>query len=119
MRHLLTGDTKLFNVSTDYSEQENLALTLPKKVAEMDAVLTDYLKAIDGEDIQAVYQARLEELDKFEEQSKFNHERNMARLDPVSDADKIADSKKKLANDLKRFDNNRAEVARNRISTQW
>jgi hypothetical protein len=32
MRHLNTGEMKLFNIKTDYSEQENLAGTMPERV---------------------------------------------------------------------------------------
>ena len=96
MKHLLTGETQLFNLKNDYSEKFNLAREMPEKAAELDKVLSDYLVSIDAEDVQDVYQARLEELDHFEAQSRAIFARESARLDPVADADKLAQHKKRL-----------------------
>ena len=119
MKHLLTGDTQLFNLKNDYSEKFNLAREMPEKAAELDRVLSDYLVSIDAEDVQDVYQARLEELDHFEAQSREIFARESARLDPVADADKIAQQKKRLDDNLLRFENNREEVAVYRTSSHW
>ena len=70
MKHLLTGETQLFNLKSDYSEKLNLA-------------------------------------------------REFARLDPVADADKIAQQKKRLDDNLLRFEKNREEVAVYRTSSHW
>ena len=75
--------------------------------------------AIDAEDVQDVYQARLEELDHFEAQSREIFARESARLDPAVDADKIAQQKKRLEDNLLRFENNRKEVAVYRTSSHW
>jgi hypothetical protein len=56
MKHLLTGETQLFNLKSDYSEKFNLAREMPEKAAELDKVLSDYLVSIDAEDVQDVYQ---------------------------------------------------------------
>jgi arylsulfatase A-like enzyme len=119
MKHLLTGETQLFNLKSDYSEKFNLAREMPEKAAELDKVLSDYLVSIDAEDVQDVYQARLEELDHFEAQSREIFARESARLDPVADADKIAQQKKRLDDNLLRFKKNREEVAVYRTSSHW
>lgn len=119
MKHLLTGETQLYNLNTDYSEQHDLARSMPEKVAEMDKMLTDYLETIDAEDVQDVYQARLEELDHFEAQSRDIYARESARLDPVADAAKLKELKKHLDDNLERFEKNREEVAVYRTSSHW
>jgi hypothetical protein len=63
--------------------------------------------------------ARLEELDHFEAQSREIFARESARLDPVADADKIAQQKKRLDDNLLRFKKNREEVAVYRTSSHW
>jgi len=119
MKHLLTGEMQLFNLKNDYSEKQNLAKAMPEKAAELDKILADYLESIDAEDVQDVYQARLEELDHFEAQSREIYTRESARLDPVADAAKIAKMKKRLDDNLARFDKNREEVAVYRTSSHW
>ena len=69
--------------------------------------------------MQDVYQARLEELDRFEAQSRAIFARESARLDPVADADNIAQLKKRLDDNLLRFEKNREEVAVYRTSSHW
>lgn len=119
MKHLLTGEMQLFNLKSDYSEKQNLAKAMPEKAAELDKILEDYLKSIDAEDVQDVYQARLEELDHFEAQSREIFARESARLDPVADAAKLAQMKKRLDDNVERFNKNREEVAVYRTSSHW
>jgi len=117
MKHLLTGEVKLFNVKTDYAEKNDLSKTMPEKVAELDKVLTGYLVEIDAEDVQEVYQARFEELDKFEAQSMANAEKAIAQA--AGDEAAIAKAKERLKADQERFAKNRAEVRRNMKGTHW
>ena len=119
MKHLLTGETKLFNLADDIGEKNNLASSMPEKAAEMDKVLTAYLEEIDAEDVQDVYQARFEELDHFEAMAKSNYEKNSTRLKHTGDAAGIADLRVKLDADLERFAKNREEVRINMQSTHW
>ena len=63
MEHHLTGEQKLFNVATDYYEQQNLIKDFPGKAAELKQVMDRYLEEIDAEDVQDVYKARFAELD--------------------------------------------------------
>ena len=119
MKHLLTGETKLFNLAEDISEKNNLAAAMPEKAAHMDKVLADYLKEIDAEDVQDVYQARFEELDRFEAGAKSNYEKNSARLKQAGDAEGIAALRDELEADLERFAKNREEVRRNMHASHW
>ena len=73
-------------------------------------------RAGDGEDGRV---DRLEELDDFEARSREIFARESNRLDPVVDADKIAQHKKRLDDNLLRFEKNRKEVAVNRASSHW
>ena len=76
MRHMNTGETKLFNVAEDYSEQNDLSKSLPEKSAEMERVLLDYIKEVDGGDVKEVYAAYLRWIDENEAKvTTENHER--------------------------------------------
>ena len=118
MKRLLTGETKLFNLKTDYAETQNLATRMPEKAAAMDRVLSAYLEEIDAENVQEVYQARFEELDRFEEMQKTNFENAKRRL-PAGDTAGLAKLEEKLNEDLQRYDKNREEVRRNMKGSHW
>jgi hypothetical protein len=55
MRHLNSGELKLFNVATDYAEQNDLASKMPEKAAELDRIRAQYVKEVDGGTIEEVY----------------------------------------------------------------
>ena len=57
MRHLNSGELKLFNVATDYAEQQDLVQRMPEKVKEMDRVLRQYVGKVDGGTMAEVYAA--------------------------------------------------------------
>ena len=63
MRHLNSGEVKLFNVATDYAEQQDLAKRLPEKAKEMDRILSQYVDDVDGGAMSEVYAAYFEWLD--------------------------------------------------------
>ena len=117
MRHLLTGETHLFNVVKDLGEKKNLATTMPEKVASMDQVLTRYLKTIDAEDVQEVYKARFEELDRFEKMAEEKYKRGVAEAG--GDAKVLAALKDELEKDRERFAKNRIEVRENMTASHW
>jgi arylsulfatase A-like enzyme len=119
MKHLLTGEVKLFNLKNDYAEEHNLAGSMPKKVAEMDKALTAYLEEIDAEDVQEIYQARSEGLDRSLSNSTANYQRKISSLDPVADADKIANLKQGLEEDKERAAKNRQQLKDNMKGTHW
>lgn len=107
MEHLLTGEQRLFNVASDYREQVNLIDREPEKAAALKAVMANYLKSIDAEDIQEVYQARFSELDRFEAMARRLHEQTVGRA--KGDKRAIAEADARLAKDVARFESNRKE----------
>ena len=117
MKHLLTGDVRLYNLKEDLGEKRNLAATMPEKVASMDQVLERYLKSIDAEDVQDVYVARFEELDRFEEMAEEKYTKEAAKAG--GDQQKIAELKAELDKDRKRFADNRIEVRANMTAGHW
>ena len=119
MKHLLTGETKLFNLEEDYSEKNDLSAELPEKVAEMERILSDYLNEIDAEDMDAVYAARIDQINGFENQATINYYREVSKLDLTRDRTKIDEVSTIYKNCLARFKKNKEEVARNRVSTRW
>ena len=60
MRHLNSGEMKLFNVATDYAERQDLAQRLPEKAKEMDRILRQYVEKVDGGNMPEVYAAYFE-----------------------------------------------------------
>jgi arylsulfatase A len=117
MKHLLSGEVKLFNVKDDLGEKQNLASTQPEKAASMDQVLARYLKAINAEDVQDVYAARFEELDHFEKMAEEKYARGVAKAG--NDPKVLAELKAELEKDKDRFAKNRMEVRENMTASHW
>lgn len=111
MEHLLTGEQKLFNVVTDYREQNNIINKEPKKAEELKKVMDMYLESIDAEDIQEVYQARFAELDRFEAMARRVHAQAIDRAD--GDPDLTNEANARLEKDLARFEKNRRQCREN------
>jgi hypothetical protein len=80
MRHLNSGEFRLFNVATDYAEQQNLAEQLPEKVKEMDQILSQYVAYVDGGTVSEVYSAYFEWLDEGLRKKEERFERDLATL---------------------------------------
>ena len=111
MEHHLTGEQKLFNVATDYYEQQNLIGDLPQKAVELKAVMDKYLEEIEAEDVQDVYQARFAELDRFEKGAREQHKKRIERAG--EDKKLIDEANQWLREQLDRFDRNRKECREN------
>ena len=82
-----TGETKLFNVVEDYSEQNDLSKSLPEKSAEMERVLLDYIKEVDGGDVKEVYAAYLRWINENEARSTESYQRQLEKLEKEKPAD--------------------------------
>jgi arylsulfatase A len=117
MKHLLSGDVQLFDLNADIAEKNNLAVSMPEKVAAMDQILSRYLKSVDAEDLQEVYVARFEELDRFEAMAEEKYERGVAKAG--GDKALLAELKAELAKDKDRFARNRIEVRANMKASHW
>ena len=119
MRHLRTGEVRLYDVAKDWSESKNLVNDMPEKAAEMAQVLDQYLAAIDAEDVEEVYQARFWQLDTFETQSIQNFARHSSGLDETRDAEKLAQLKERLEKDKERFATERRRAEEWKQNTNW
>jgi arylsulfatase A-like enzyme len=80
MRHLNSGEIKLFNVAEDYVEKKNLAAKMPEKVKEMDRIRRDYVDEVDGGRMEDIYAAVMKELDGYLSQSEQNYLRSIEKL---------------------------------------
>lgn len=80
MRHLNSGEFRLFNVATDYAEQQDLAQQLPERVKEMDQILTRYVDVVDGGQVSEVYSAYFEWLDAGLQKKEERHQRDVDSL---------------------------------------
>ena len=65
MRHLNTGEIKLFNVVKDMSESKDLSNTMPEKVKEMTQKLDAYLGKVGAWSMKEVYETRENELNRW------------------------------------------------------
>lgn len=117
MEHLLTGEQKLYKVTTDYAETKNLIYEEPKKALELQAAMSEYLESIDAEDVQDVYEARFAELDHFEAQARAVHAQSIEK----SEGDKavISEADERLEKNLERFEKNRKECRDNMKGTTF
>lgn len=117
MEHLLTGEQKLFNVVSDYREQNNLINDERQKSVELKTAMSRYLESIDAENIQGVYQARFAELNRFESMARRVHAQTIERA--KGDQGIIAEANARLANDLARFERNRVECRENMVGKSF
>ncbi len=81
MRHLNTGEIKLFNLVKDMGETNNLAQTMPEKAAKMISKLNAYLKKVDAWTMEEVYQTRSEELKRWISQNKKEIQKIVTQLE--------------------------------------
>jgi hypothetical protein len=80
MRHLNSGEIKLFNIKTDYREEHDLASKMPEKVASMDAARQKYVDEVDGGTVEQVREAYYKLMDKFGRQAKDSYKKEVAEL---------------------------------------
>ena len=119
MRHLNTGETKLFNVAKDMGETNDLSKSLPEKKATMVRKLDAYLKKVGAWTMEEVYKTRLEELDKWiaekKEQVADCKEELAKNPKDKSHRDRLKKAKESIARLLK----TRSEVVANQASSNW
>ncbi|MBC8434691.1 MAG: sulfatase-like hydrolase/transferase [Verrucomicrobia bacterium] len=80
MRHLNSGEIRLYNIKDDYREENNLAESMPEKVASMDKLRQDYVDKVDGGSADDVREAQFKEQDEGAEQSKRIYKNKLAAL---------------------------------------
>ena len=99
MRHLNSGDLKLFNVATDYAEQQNLVERMPEKAKEMDRIRRQYIEKVDGGTMSDVYAAYFQWLDESLRKKEERFGRDLESLSKKNPAD-LEKQRGKLAADL-------------------
>lgn len=119
MRHLNSGETKLFNVSEDMGETTDLSNIMPERKVSMIKKLDAYLEKVGAWSMQEVYDTRLEELDNW------ILEKGNQILDIKQNLAKSPDDKTmkarldKTVAALKNFQSNRAQLMKNQASSKW
>ena len=99
LRHLNSGELKLFNVATDYAEQQDLAKRMPQKAKEMDRIRKRYLEKVDGGTMPDVYAAYFEWLDQSLQKKEERFGRDLESLRQKNPPD-IEQQRGKLEADL-------------------
>lgn len=99
MRHLNSGEIKLFNIRKDYREQNDLRGSMLEKVSEMDAILRKYVEDVDGGTADEVREALFKTMDRFSSQSKDGFRKKVAQLEEDNPPD-LETQKATLLKDL-------------------
>jgi arylsulfatase A-like enzyme len=99
MRHLNSGEMKLFNVATDYAELQDLFARMPGKVSELEQVRSQYIEQVAGGEMSEVYAAYFEWLDDNLQKKVERFERDSKSLNDRNPAD-VAKQRAKLEADL-------------------
>ena len=123
MRHLNTGEIKLFNVEVDMGEADDLSKTMPEKTADMVRKLDAYLEKVGAWTMEEVYATRAEELEKW----IADDEEKIAKIDQQLQANNLhANERKILQAELKSSQSKRTHhldnlenLHRNRKSARW
>ncbi len=87
MKHLVTGEFKLFNIKDDYEQLNDLSATMPEKVASMEAIRQQYVDEVDGGEIEVVYDALYDLMDEFSRRARVNYDRKLEELMAEKPAD--------------------------------
>lgn len=87
MKHLVTAETRLYNIREDYKQEQDLSVSMPEKVASMEAVRQQYIDAVDGGEIEVVYDALYDLMDEFSRRARVTYERKLAELIAENPAD--------------------------------
>ncbi len=100
MRHLNSGEMKLFNVAKDYKEEHDLAAEMPERISEMDHLRQQYVNKVDGGAVSEVYAAYLEWLDEGLAKKEERFQRDLEALKAKNPPD-IEKQRAKLETGLK------------------
>jgi arylsulfatase A-like enzyme len=118
MKHLNTGDIKLFNLDEDYQEKNNISQSNKNVVQKLDKILQNYLNSVNAYDMDDVYNARLLQLNDFEKRHLNGFEKFLKSEKSASKED-AENAKRKLFEALERIQFGREQVAKNRYSGTW
>ncbi len=121
VRCLNSGESRLFNLSNDLGERENLAPTMPAKAKALDALLSNYLKQVNAETIDDMRAARRSELARYlrRDDEMIAKCQQLLKAGTSSEKEnllkKIADAKKSKARHHAGLD----QLKRGELSTPW
>jgi arylsulfatase A-like enzyme len=119
MRHLNTGEIKLFDVAKDMGETKDLSNSMPEKRDAMVRKLDAYLKKVGAWTMEEVYETRLDELNKWIEQRQHQVLDCQKKVKNSPD-DQEMKAQLKLAQDsLSKFQKTRSHVLTNQSSSNW
>ena len=119
MRHLNTGEIKLFDVAKDMGETKDLTNSMPEKRNAMVVKLDAYLKKVGAWTMEEVYETRLDELDKWiaEKQQQISEYEKKLKESPSEK--QIRQQLKQAQESLGKFHKNRSQVVANQSSSSW
>tara|TARA_Y100001934_G_scaffold160461_1_gene191518 strand:+ start:4043 stop:5788 length:1746 start_codon:yes stop_codon:yes gene_type:complete len=80
MRHLNSGEIRLYNLKADYREEHDLHTAMPDKAAKMDEIRRKYVEDVDGGTAEQVREALYKTMDRFSRQSKDGFRKKLAEL---------------------------------------
>jgi arylsulfatase A-like enzyme len=123
MRHLNTGEIKLFNLVDDMGETKDLSVAMPEKTADMIRKLDAYLEKVGAWTMEEVYQTRIEELEMWvergqQEVSRIQQDLEATDLSPEKRQRLSAELKSKQAT-LKRHSDALAKQPSIMASERW
>lgn len=122
MRHLTSGELKLFNIRTDYREQHDLSTKMPERAASMDRIRQQYVDDVRGGTIGQVRQALFDLMDDYSNRSKVAFRKDLAKLKrqnpPDFEAQKAA-MLKKLNDKLIKNEINQEKCKRYASFSSW
>jgi DNA-binding protein Fis len=118
MKHLNTGDIKLFNLDEDYQEKNDVSQSNKNVVQKLDKILQNYLNSVNAYDVDDIYNARLLQLDEFEKRHLSGFE-NFLKSEKSATKEDTENAKRKLFEALERIQSGREQVAKNRYSGTW
>jgi len=122
MRHLNSGELRLYNIRTDYREQHNLASEMPERVTALDAMRQAYVEEVNGGSTEQVREALYAKMDLFSEQAKTQYKKKLAELrqqNPPDFRDQKAAMLKALNVKLKKNAINKEKTRRQATYPSW
>ena len=119
MRHLNSGEMKLFNVAEDMGETRDLALAMPDKVESMARKLDAYLKKVGAWTMNEVYETRQEELETWMKRDKKKVSELEQQIANGNQTQKLQKELNAAKSQFAKFKKNLEQLAENRKSSRW
>ncbi|MBL6922876.1 MAG: sulfatase-like hydrolase/transferase [Akkermansiaceae bacterium] len=119
IRHLNTGEIKLFNLTEDMGEANDLSKTMPEKTADMIKRLDAYLEKVGAWTMEEVYQTRLEELSEWITRHKKDIAEATQKMAQNPNDTEAKAKLKKAVDQLKKHQSTFDYVTENQTSDRW